>query len=421
MPKGKKMSLKGNASSMVETAIQEGPAKRAVLVKASKKPKETSTSSKGSPKSVKETSAVILDIGTGYFKCGFAGEPRPSHIISSTVGKHFQQTAKTGDNRKETFVGKELQDVTIPLKLVNPLRHGIVVDWDCIQDIWEYIFHKEMKIQPEEHAVLVSDPPLSPTTNREKYAEMLFETFCTPAMHIAYQSRLAMYSYGKTSALVVESGHGVSHVVPIYEGYTMPNITGRVDYAGAALTHYLMKLLNEAGNTFTEEQLNVVEAIKEKVCYTSLDLQHDMSVPLQKHQVDYELPDGHLIAIGKERFLCSEMLFKPSLIGSQQPALPLLTMTCLSKCDVDLKKKLMGNILLCGGCTMLMGFPDRFQKELTKMYPNDDPITAASPDRCSAVWTGGSILASLKAFQQLWVYRREYEEQGPFFIYRKCF
>ncbi|XP_037758302.1 actin-like protein 7A [Chelonia mydas] len=422
MTKGKEMSVKGSASSVAVATIQEGPAKRAVLVRASKKPKENSASStQGSPKIVKETRAVIIDIGTGYCKCGFAGEPRPSHVISSTVGKHFQETAKTGDNRKETFVGKELQDVKIPLKLVNPLRHGIVVDWDCVQDIWEYIFHKEMKIQPEEHAVLVSDPPLSPTTNREKYAEMLFETFCTPAMHIAYQSRLSMYSYGKTSALVVESGHGVSYVVPIYEGYTMPSITGRVDYAGSDLTHYLMKLLNEAGKTFTGEQLSVVEDIKEKCCYTSLDLQHDMGLPLQKQQVDYELPDGHVIAIGKERFLCAEMLFKPSLIGSQQPALSLLTMTCLNKCDADLKKKLMGNILLCGGCTMLRGFPDRFQRDLTKMCPNDDPIAAASPDRKSSVWTGGSILASLKAFQQLWVYRREYEEQGPFFIYRKCF
>ncbi|KAF7236471.1 Actin-like protein 7A [Varanus komodoensis] len=370
---------------------------------------------------VKETRAVVVDIGTGSCKCGFAGEPKPTHVVSSTVGKHFQETAKTGDNRKETFVGRELQDATIPLKLVNPLRHGIIVDWDTVQDIWEYLFQKEMKIRPDEHAVLVSDPPLSPTTNREKYAEMLFETFCTPAMHIAYQSRLSMYSYGKTSGLVVESGHGVSYVVPIYEGYTMPNITERVDYAGSDVTQYLKKLLNESVRLFSEKDWEILEDIKENYCFTSLDYQQDTAAPPRKHEIEYELPDGQRIIIGKERFMCSEMLFKPSLINSQQLGLPLLTMTSLNKCDVTLKKKLMGNILLCGGCTTIKGFADRFQRELIRMCPNDNPISSASSERKTSVWIGGSILASLKTFQQLWVHRREYEERGPFYIYRKCF
>ncbi|ETE71758.1 Actin-like protein 7A, partial [Ophiophagus hannah] len=110
------------------------------------------------------------------------------------------------------------------------------------------------------------------------------------------------------------------------------------------------------------------------------------------------------------------MLFKPSLINSQQLGLPLLTMTSLNKCDVALKKNLMGNILLCGGCTTLKGFADRFQRELIRMCPNDNPISSASPERKTSVWTGGSILASLKAFQQLWVHRREYEEKGNFLL-----
>ncbi|XP_053152418.1 actin-like protein 7A [Hemicordylus capensis] len=407
------MSSRGSASGGC------APSKRGTIVKHGIKPKEEGSSAPR--RIVKETRAVVVDIGTGSCKCGFAGEPKPTHVVSSTVGKHLQETAKTGDNRKETFVGRELKDATIPLKLVNPLRHGIIVDWDTVQDIWEYLFHKEMKIRPEDHAVLVSDPPLSPTTNREKYAEMLFETFCTPAMHIAYQSRLSMYSYGKTSGLVVESGHGVSYVVPIYEGYTLPSNTERADYAGSDVTQYLMKLLNESGNGFTEKQWYILEDIKENYCFTSLDCQQDANAPSRKHEIEYELPDGKMITIGKERFMCTEMLFKPSLINSQQLGLPLLTLTSLNKCDVALKKNLMSNILLCGGCTTMKGFADRFQRELIRMCPNDNPISSASPGRKTSVWTGGSILACLKAFQQLWVHRREYEERGPFYIYRKCF
>ncbi|MEE6520729.1 hypothetical protein FKM82_018655, partial [Ascaphus truei] len=403
--------------------IQPGPAKKALLIRADARSKEQASAaqSKVQSKIVKETRAVIIDIGTCSCKAGYAGLPKPSCVVSSTVGKHIQETAKTGDNRKETFVGIEKETAKIPLKLVNPLRHGIVVDWNSIEDIWEYMFLKEMKIPPEEHAVLVSDPPLSPTTNREKYAEMMFETFCTPALHIAHQSRLSMYSYGKTSGLVVECGHGVTYVVPIYEGYILPNITVRVDYAGADITNYLMKLLNESGNRFREDHLHIIENMKNKCCYISSDLHHELNLPPNEYIADYELPDGQLITIGKERFLCSEALFKPALIGSSQPGIQAITTSCISNCDATLKKNMLNNVLLCGGTTMLEGFPERLQKELNKMSPHEKPLISASPERNFSVWTGGSILASLKSFQQLWVYRKEYDEHGPFVIYRKCF
>lgn len=408
----------GDQASLQTASLKDGPAKRAVWVRHNNSEPEGSTSTTG-PKDnkTKVTTAVVVDLGTGYCKCGFAGLPTPTHKISSTVGKPYMETAKTGDNRKETFVGQELIQPELRLKLVNPLRHGIIVDWDTVQDIWEYLFHQEMKIAPEEHAVLVSDPPLSPHTNREKYAEMLFETFHTPAMHIAYQSRLSMYSYGRTSGLVVEVGHGVSYVVPIYEGYPLPSITGRLDYAGADLTSYLMCLLNNAGKHFTEDKIGIVEDIKEKCCFVALDPNEEKNVPL----IQYILPDGQKIYLGQERFLCSEMFFKPSLIKSMQLGLHTQTVSCLNKCDVALKRDLMGNILLCGGSTMLNGFPNRLQKELSSMCPNDTPKVNVLPERDSAVWTGGSILASLQGFQPLWVHRFEYEEHGPFFLYRKCF
>ncbi|XP_036998342.2 actin-like protein 7A [Artibeus jamaicensis] len=404
-------------------SLKEGPAKRAVWVRRTcSKPEEPTQSAevKEKPK-VKVTKAVVVDLGTGYCKCGFAGLPKPSHRISSTVGKPYMETAKTGDNRKETFVGQELLHPEVRLRLINPLRHGIIVDWDSVQTIWEYLFQQEMKIAPEEHAVLVSDPPLSPHTNRERYAEMLFETFGTPAMHIAYQSRLSMYSYGRTSGLVVEVGHGVSYVVPIYEGYPLPSITGRLDYAGSDLTAYLMDLMNNSGKHFTEAQIGTVEDIKKTCCFVALDPMEEKKVPATAHMTQYTLPDGQEISLGQERFLCSEMFFKPSLIKSMQLGLHTQTVSCLNKCDIALKRDIMGNILLCGGSTMLSGFPNRLQKELSDLCPNDSPQINVLPGRDTAVWTGGSILASLQGFQALWVHRFEYEEHGPFFLYRRCF
>ncbi|NXI36537.1 ACL7A protein, partial [Galbula dea] len=366
---------------------------------------------------VKESRAVVIDIGTGYIKCGFAGDPWPSYVVSSAVGK---PTWETGRNQKETLVGRELQNSSVPLRGINFLRDGLVVDWNCVQSTLESIFQTKMKIHTEDHALLVAVPLLCPSTYKEGYAEMMFEGLHVPAIHIAYDSQLSMYSYGRTSALVVESGHGTSHVVPIYEGYIMCSITGRADYAGLDITHFLMKLLNESGNVFTEQQLNTVQDIKEKCCYTSLDFTQDLSLPVQKQQMDYELPDGHLITVGKERFLCAEAFFRPDLLGSRQPGLSQLTLDCLSKCDGGITKKIAGNILLCGGSTMMEGFADRFQMELTKECPGGNLIPATSPQRKSSVWVGGSILASLHSFQELWLSRSEYEECGPSYIFQKC-
>ncbi|XP_069867384.1 actin-like protein 7B [Dipodomys merriami] len=377
---------------------------------------------KGKPKKVRKIKALIIDLGSQYCKCGYAGEPRPTYFISSTVGKRSPElAADAGDTRKETYVGHELLNMEASLKLVNPLKHGVVVDWDCVQNIWEYIFHTAMKILPEEHAVLVSDPPLSPAGNREKYAELMFETFRVPAMHVTSQALLSIYSYGKTSGLVVESGHGVSHVVPISEGDVLPGLAGRATYAGGDLTNYLLQLLNEAGQKFTDDHLHIIEHIKKKCCYAALLPEEEQGLGLEELRVDYELPDGKVITIGQERFRCSEMLFKPSLAGCNQPSLPELTAACLARCqDTGFKEEMAASVLLCGGCTMLDGFPERFQRELSRLCPEDSPTVVAAPERKTSVWTGGSILASLQAFQQLWVSKEEFEERGSAAIYSKC-
>ncbi|NXU55128.1 ACL7A protein, partial [Turnix velox] len=363
------------------------------------------------------TQAVVIDIGTDSFKCGFAGDPYPSHVFSSTVGK---PKGEAEHNQKATFIGRDLQNSSIPLTLISPIQHGVVVDWICMQDTLECIFQTKLKIQPEDHAVLVSVPPLCSNTYKEKYAEIMFEGLHTPAIHIAYQSSLAMYSYGKTSALLVESGHGASYVVPIYDGYVLRSMAEKVDYGGLDVTHFLMKLLNEAGNKFTEHQLNIVQDLKEKCCYTSLNFRKDLSLPVQNQQMDYKLPDGQLITVDKERFLCAEALFKPDLLGSQEPGLLQLTYACLHQSKGDIRKKMLSNILLCGGSTMMEGFADRFQMELASMCPRDNIIIAVSPQRKSSVWIGGSILASLHSFQELWVDNNEYEEHGPSCILKKC-
>ncbi|XP_054034511.1 actin-like protein 7A [Dryobates pubescens] len=371
---------------------------------------------RGSPKATKATRAVVVDIGTSLCKCGFAGDPWPACVVSSMVGK-----CTSGSNQKGTFVGQEIWNSSAPFTLSNHSRHDFVVDWNHVQGTLEHIFQREMKIQPEDHAALVSVPLLCPFTYKSRYAEMLLEGFHMPAIHVAYQPHLSMFSYGRTSALVVESGHSTSQVVPIYEGYILNGITKSAAYGGLDITRFLRKLLNESGTLLAGQQLDIVQDIKEKCCYASLDFTEDLCLPVEQQEVGYKLPDGRLLTVGKERFLCAEALFQPDLLGSQEPGLPQLACACLKKHECDIIKTVMGNILLCGGSTMMEGFAERFRRELATMCPSGSLGITAAPHRKFSVWVGGSILASLHSFQDLWISRSEYEEHGPVCIWKKCF
>ena len=136
----------------------------------------------------------------------------------------------------------------------------------------------------------------------------------------------------------------------------------------------------------------------------------------------YELPDGQVITIGNERFRCPETLFQPSFLGTEAAGIHETTYNSIMKCDVDIRKDLYGNVVLSGGTTMFPGIADRMQKELTALAPSTMKIKIiAPPERKYSVWIGGSILASLSTFQQMWISKEEYDESGPSIVHRKCF
>lgn len=371
-----------------------------------------------------EAQPIVVDNGSGMVKAGIAGEDAPSNVFPSIIGRPKHAGIMVGMEKKDCYVGDEAQAKRGILQLTYPIAHGIITNWDYMEKIWHHTFYNELRVTPEEHPVLLTEAPLNPKSNREKMVQMMFETFSCPATYVSIQAVLSLYASGRTTGIVMDSGDGVSHTVPIYEGFALPHAVLRLDLAGRDLTEYMMKLLHLRGHAFTTSaEKEIVRDIKEKLCYIALDYEEELKKTEESDEIDktYELPDGNVISVGKERFQAPEALFQPSLVGKEAQGIHHTTFGSIMRCDVDIRKDLYANVVLSGGTTMYEGIGERMTKELTDLAPSTMQIKViAPPERKFSVWIGGSILSSLSTFQTMWISRDEYDESGPAIVHRKC-
>jgi actin-related protein 2 len=247
------------------------------------------------------------------------------------------------------------------LELSYPLKEGIVNNWEDMEKVWDYAFSKKLGIDNlGERNILLTEAACNPTKNRQKMAEVMFEKFGFQGVRFSIQAVLSLFSQGMTSGLVMDSGDGVSHTIPVWDGHVFEHQIGRLNVAGRHVTEHLIKLLLIRGYAFNSSaDFETVRNLKEKFGYIAYDIERERTLARDTCIVnrDYVLPNNKVIRIGRERFEAGECLFNPGLIDNEKGGIPDLIFDTINSCPMDCKKKLYSTILLTGGSTMFPGFP----------------------------------------------------------------
>uniref|UniRef100_A0A8C4NQB1 Actin related protein 3 n=1 Tax=Dicentrarchus labrax TaxID=13489 RepID=A0A8C4NQB1_DICLA len=429
---------------------------------------------------------------SSYTKLGYAGNTEPQFIVPSCIA--IKESAKVGDQAQRRMMkGVDDLDFYIGDEAVDkpsystkwPIRHGIVEDWDLMERFMEQIIFKYLRAEPEDHYFLLdlgtnnflcsqncvfvffllsfmcefvtyvvfilrlqTEPPLNTPENREYTAEIMFESFNVPGLYIAVQAVLALAASWTSrqvgertlTGTVIDSGDGVTHVIPVAEGYVIGSCIKHIPIAGRDITYFTQQLLREREVGIPPEQsLETAKAVKERFSYVCPDLvkefnkyDTDGSKWIKQYTgINAISKKEFTIDVGYERFLGPEIFFHPEFANPDftQPISEVVD-EVIQNCPIDVRRPLYKNIVLSGGSTMFRDFGRRLQRDLKrtvdarlkmseelsggklKPKPIDVQVITHHMQRY-AVWFGGSMLASTPEFYQVCHTKKDYEEIGP--------
>ena len=233
--------------------------------------------------------ACVIDNGTGYTKMGYAGNCEPQFIVPTLIATRPENAGNQHIRSKgaeiadlDFHIGDEALKHSKSHSINYPINHGLIENWDNMEKIWQRCIFKYLRAEPEDHYMLLTEPPLNTPENREYTAEVMFETFNVPGLYIAVQAILALAASWTAQAnpsertltgTVIDSGDGVTHVIPVAEGYVIGSCIKHIPLAGRDITQFIQKQMRDRGEPVPpEDALNVAKAVKERYCYTCPDL-----------------------------------------------------------------------------------------------------------------------------------------------------
>lgn len=375
-----------------------------------------------------EAKPVVIDVGTGYTKAGVAGEEEPRVVMPSTVGYPKHEATMPGEESylKEFYVGRDATNMRGVLKLKWPLERGIIEDFDSWEKLISFTYYNELGIHPDERPVLLTEAAFSPHKNRETMAEIMFETFDVPALYVETQTLLSLYASGNTTGLVIDSGEGVTHIVPVNQSFLLRHAIKRMNIAGRDVNRKLRELLQSKGFYLDSSGgREIVRDIKERLAYFALDYENELEKAKKTPKAiaeEYVLPDGQTVKLVDERFRAPEILYRPLMAGVERDSFSRIAYEALMDCDIDVRPQLYSTITVSGGNTLIENFPERLEKEVKNLVPKrarDQVTVEALPDRQYAVWIGGAILASLPAFKDKMITKKEWKKEGTSTLFKR--
>ncbi|KAK4057159.1 Arp2/3 complex subunit, actin nucleation center [Microbotryomycetes sp. JL221] len=420
---------------------------------------------------------VVLDNGTGGTKMGFAGNSEPSFVLPTAIatrgggsssktpavpakpsglggssGGHL--ASKRGIDDLDFHIGHEALNNSKTYSVNYPIRHGQIENWDMMERYWEHCIFKYLRCEPEDHYFLLTEPPLNVPENREATAEIMFESFNVKGLYIAVQAVLALAASWTSAKVtdrtltgtVIDSGDGVTHVIPVAEGYVIGSAIKHIPIAGRDITLFVQQLLRERGETGIppEDSLRVAERIKEDYAYVCGDMVKEFGKYDREPSKFFGLYEGldsrtkrkYTVDVGYERFLAPEIFFNPEIMSSDfLTPLPEVVDNVIQASPIDVRRGLYKNIVLSGGSTMFDHFGRRLQRDLKHLVDtritNSEVLSGglmrstgvdvnviSHKKQRYAVWFGGSLLASTPEFTSYCHSKADYDEHGPSLVRR---
>jgi actin-related protein len=363
-----------------------------------------------------ETSTkIIIDNGSAYSSIGIDDVyfKVPTALGRLKMGHYCELF--------NTITGEEIYSKRGLVNLSYPIKNSIIEDFNEMETIWSGLFHQELKMLPDDKSVLLTEPCYNPIKNREKTIQIMFESFDVGKCYLANQAAVSILSSGSVSGLVVESGEWLTHYVPVFDGYSIKNLTKKVNIGGYHLTRFLDIKLEERGiHLKTNAEREILLDIKHRCTWVSNNLAKDLNNPYGR---TWENPSGGIIDTGKAGFLCPEILFNPNIIGKEYKGIHSDCLETIMSCDPELRKLMISCISLSGGNLLFEGLGERLKSELSYLLPDllFSKKFNINPSQTNKAWYGAHILANLSSFDNQWITKKEYEEFGRSIVHRKCF
>lgn len=419
--------------------------------------------------------ALVFDVGSQSLRVGYAQEDTPKAEIPAVVGVLEEGNRNADINTGSAEIeSKNANNVTsetkyyidtnvlcVPrkgMKVVNYMKDGMIDDWDLFEKVLDYAYDRCIQSESKYHPVLMSESPSNLRPKREKLMELMFEKYNVPAFFLVKNAVLSAFANGRVTALIVDSGATHTSAVPVHDGYVLSHAIVRSPLGGDYITMQCRQFLQENDIDITPQymiaskegvkekekplwtkkanlpevtpswhnymQKRVIQDFQQSVLQVS-ETPYDEKTVSALPTSHYEFPNGYHQDFGCERFKIPEILFDPSVnLGGSMLAVGQIVTTSVGMCDVDIRPSLYNSVVVTGGNSFLQGFPERLNRDLSVRIPSSMRLKIisanGSAERRFGAWIGGSILASIGTFQQMWISSQEYKESGKSQIDRKC-